>query len=229
MLSVLAAFLMQAAAPASAPAATPLSPASRPSVVTNPDWLRKPTGEDMSKFYPTAAAAARIEGRVVLRCSVNAAGDLMDCSTSGEEPMAQGFAEAALSLAPFFKMRPMTRDGVAVSGGKINIPIAFRLPKPPPSPELALRCYGYAAAEAERNPMSVTAQAGAFAFSSLIQIRLLPEHARPSEVAEVLASQRSIATPRLDDPKFKAERDECAAALPGDAAGVLQRTLPATH
>jgi hypothetical protein len=119
----------------------------------------------------------------------------------------------------------MTRDGIPITGGKINIPIRFGLPRPALSAEAALRCYGYAAAEAERNPMSDAIQAGLFTFSVLIQARLLTEHPRPSEVAEVLASQRKIAAAKLDDPKFSAERGECASILPPNAIADLQRNL----
>jgi protein TonB len=32
-------------------------------------------------------------------------------------------------MSKLFKMRPMTKDGQPVGGGKITIPIVFRLPK----------------------------------------------------------------------------------------------------
>jgi TonB family protein len=219
MIFALAAALLQAAAPAVAP--TP----PRPSIITAPDWLRKPTAADMVEFYPKAAAASHVEGRATIHCKVAASGDLTDCAVMSQEPADQGFGDAAVRLSALFKMRPMTKDGAPVSGAQINIPIRFALPRQAPSPELTMRCYGYAAAEAERNPTSQPAQTAVLAFGLVTQLRLLAENARPSEVAEVLASQRSIAAGKLDDPKFKAERDECATALPGDAATSLQRML----
>jgi len=126
MLSVLAAIVMQAATPA-APSAPPLP---RPSVITHPDWLHLPTGDDMAKFYPKAAADAHIEGRAVLRCTVTVDGDLADCTATGEDPPGNGFDQAVLNLAPLFKMKPMAKDGVPVSGGKVAIPIRFVLPPP---------------------------------------------------------------------------------------------------
>src|SRR6185437_14564624 len=125
------------------PAAVAPAP-PRPSVITMPDGLSKPTAADMSRFYPPAAAADHIEGRAILHCKVAASGLLTDCAAGGEDPPGQGFAEAALALAPMFKMRPMTKDGAPVDGGKINIPIRFGLPKPPPplTLESALECYG---------------------------------------------------------------------------------------
>jgi TonB family protein len=196
----------------------------RPSVVTNPDWLMKPAPADFANTYPKAAASAHVEGHATMKCKVTAAGDLADCAVESEEPADAGFGAAALSLSSKFKMRPATRDGVPISGQAIRIPIRFVLPKrDPPSPELAMRCYGYSAAEAERNPRSQPAQMGAFAFGALIQGRLVFENARPSEVAEVLTSQRRIAADKIDDPKFKAERDECAVALPAGVSAGLQQ------
>ena len=63
------------------------------------------------------------------RCTVNARGQLENCAVTNENPSDQGFGDAALRLSKLFKMRPETKDGAPVSGGKITIPIAFRLPK----------------------------------------------------------------------------------------------------
>ena len=37
------------------PPAPPPPEPPRPSVITQPDWLRKPTGEDIAKYYPDRA------------------------------------------------------------------------------------------------------------------------------------------------------------------------------
>lgn len=129
-------------AQATPPAAVAPAPTPRPSVITQPDWLSLPSGDDMAKFYPKAAADARIEGRAVLRCTVTAAGDLADCTAPGEEPVGSGFGEAVLNLAPLFKMKPMTKDGVPVSGGKVAIPIRFVLPAPAAPASFALTTSG---------------------------------------------------------------------------------------
>jgi TonB family protein len=222
MIFALAAALLQAAVPAVAPAAP------RPSVITAPDWLRKPTAADMAEFYPKVAAASHVEGRATIHCRVTASGDLTDCAVTTEDPSGQGFGDAALHLSALFKMKPMTRDGVPVSGAQINIPIRFALPKREslPSAEVTLRCYGYAAAEAERNPASDSAQLSVFAFRLMIEFRLTPEKPRPSEFEAVLSSQRKIAEGRLDDPKYQADRDECRALL-GDPAPKLKQLLDA--
>ena len=121
MLGVLVAILMQAVTPVGAPP-------PKPSVISMPTWERKPTGDDVARLYPKAAAAAHVEGRATIHCTVTASGDLADCRVAGEDPMGQGFGDAALAMASKFKMKPQTRDGVPGSGGQINIPIRFVLP-----------------------------------------------------------------------------------------------------
>ena len=41
----------------------------------------------------------------------------------------QGFGDAAMKMTKLFKMRPQTKDGAPVDGGKITIPIVFNVPK----------------------------------------------------------------------------------------------------
>ncbi len=112
----------------------PPAPGVRVSVITNPDWLRKPTGEEMMALYPQAAADNGVEGRALIRCTVSARGTLVDCFIVSEDPPGAGFGAAALAMTPSFLMRPMTKDGSPVDGGRIQIPIAFRLPQPEPGP-----------------------------------------------------------------------------------------------
>ena len=154
--------------------AIPASAQPRPSVITRPDWLRKPTGEDMAHNYPQAAVMMNLEGRTILHCSVAVSGRLEDCEVREETPKGIGFGKATLALSRGFLMRPQTRDGVPVSGGQVNIPIAFRLPvgepyqePPPPAPKssetLALALQFVAAAKAtERTAQSYEQAATTF-------------------------------------------------------------------
>ena len=73
MIAMLVAGLLQTGAtPPPAPPATPAG--ARPSVITMPDWVRRPTGEDMARFYPSKAAREEVEGRATLSCSVSGRG-----------------------------------------------------------------------------------------------------------------------------------------------------------
>jgi protein TonB len=45
-------------------------------VITNPDWARRPTGEDIARYYPDRAQRMEVEGRATLSCTVNARGTL---------------------------------------------------------------------------------------------------------------------------------------------------------
>jgi protein TonB len=111
------------------PPAPPPPEPPRPSVITNPDWLRRPSAEDLERYYPERASRMNLEGRASISCTVHARGTLEGCSVASESPDDAGFGDAAIRMSRLFKMRPMTRDGSPVGGGRITIPISFRLPK----------------------------------------------------------------------------------------------------
>lgn len=113
-----------------------------PDVVTEPDWIAKPNGDDLSRVYPQIALAFQIGGKAIITCQVDAFGKLSTCSVDAETPKNLGFGTAALSMAPAFQMRPQSRNGKFVGGGEVTIPLRFMLPEqpapptppPPPSP-----------------------------------------------------------------------------------------------
>lgn len=101
--------------------------------IRKPVWDELPPAEAVDKAYPTVAYNQAIGGKVVLSCKVLDTGRLEACTAKSETPTDQGFAEAALSLAPGFKMRATTEEGQATAGGTVRIPIEF---SPPPSPTI---------------------------------------------------------------------------------------------
>ena len=98
-----------------------------PTIITRPQWARVSSSINFAKFYPRAAARARIRGHVDLACVVELDGTA-DCQVSAEDPPGLGFGDAALKISRLFRFIPMQRDGVPVAGGQINIPIAFTPP-----------------------------------------------------------------------------------------------------
>jgi protein TonB len=110
------------------PRAPPPEP-PRPSVITNPDWARRPSAEDVARYYPDRAQRMELEGRATLSCTVDARGTLNGCTVVEETPDSAGFGDAAMRLSKLFKMKPMSKDGAPVDGGTVRIPLSFRLPK----------------------------------------------------------------------------------------------------
>ncbi|MDZ4370575.1 MAG: TonB family protein, partial [Phenylobacterium sp.] len=127
--AILAATTSFAQAPGTSATAAP-PPAA---VVTNPDWLRRPTVEDVQKFYPALANALTLEGYALISCSVAADGRLPDCRALEEAPRGLGFGDAAVAMSRTFLMRPQTINGRAVAGGNVRVPIRFTLPPPDPT------------------------------------------------------------------------------------------------
>jgi TonB family protein len=99
------------------------------SVVVNPDWLRKPTAEELAAAWPAEATKQGVtQGRVIIACSVMVDGKLSDCVVKEETPPGAGLAAAALGLAETMRMRPRMVDGHAVEGARVTIPVNFVKP-----------------------------------------------------------------------------------------------------
>jgi TonB family protein len=92
--------------------------------VVKPDWIKKPSSEDLFSAWPTAAKGGGV-GRI--KCTITLQGTLRGCKIDSESPAGEGFGAAALALAPQFVLRPLTVNGAARES-EITIPITFQCP-----------------------------------------------------------------------------------------------------
>lgn len=94
---------------------------------TGPDWLRKPTVDDLVTVWPKKAWARGQGGKATISCWVSVQGALYDCVVTSETPAGEHFGDAAIALAPQLIMRPAKLKGEPVVS-PVNIPFNFMLP-----------------------------------------------------------------------------------------------------
>ena len=96
-----------------------------PPIVTNPNWLSRPTADQVGRLYPGRAMDEGKGGKAVLLCEVLTTGDVSNCSLVEETPKGYRFGEAAQAMTRYFKLSPRSVDGVSIAGSKVRIPIVF--------------------------------------------------------------------------------------------------------
>lgn len=113
--------------PTPIPTAIDPPPAPPTPVLTGAVWLQRPGAGDFDRHYPSRAMDRDQEGRVTLDCLVDGGGRI-SCAVASEDPTGWGFGEAALRISRSFRMAAQTSSGQPTSGGRIRVPITFRLP-----------------------------------------------------------------------------------------------------
>lgn len=131
-------FALAAALLAAGPTATqPPLPTGK--VYVAPDWLKKPTPEDLLGVWPKAAMKSGVGGKAVIHCKVGARGVLYGCEVVSETPEGAGFGQAAIAVTPQLLMKPATLDGVPIEGADVRLPLVFPRFDPPDNPSGDLR------------------------------------------------------------------------------------------
>ena len=92
-----------------------------------PEWLRRPTAQDLLSVWPAAAFKGGQGGKAVIACDTTVEGTLRGFRVLSESPAGLGFGAAAMALAPQFLMKPATKAGVPVAS-RVQIPVDFQRP-----------------------------------------------------------------------------------------------------
>jgi len=108
-------------------AAAPQASVQAPTPMTEVLYDRMPTRREVVEAYPSRAWNHRASGMAVISCAVTADGRLSDCLAKSEDPSGEGFAAAALRLAPRFRIKP-AHEGQSIAGGRIEVPVRFLMP-----------------------------------------------------------------------------------------------------
>jgi TonB family protein len=103
-------------------------------------WERSPTVDQIAALYPAQARAARVGGRVLMRCRVARDGTLSGCIVLSEAPQGYGFGAATLGAARYFRMIPRFAEE-RQPNGVVDVPLSWRLPLTAQTviPEMAAR------------------------------------------------------------------------------------------
>jgi TonB family protein len=99
-------------------------------VIGKAEWAGLPSGEETNAAFGKLAVAGTT--RVRLACTVQQGGSVSDCKVVTEDPAGQGVGQAALSLAPHFRLTTWTAEGLPTVGGTINIPLRYEPGKAEP-------------------------------------------------------------------------------------------------
>lgn len=99
-----------------------------PAVISRPNWIRQPTGEQLARAFPDRALQRGVAGSASLNCLVESSGRVTDCRITGETPGGYGFGRAAQSVSRYFQISPQTVNGAA-QGSRVAINMRFNLPQ----------------------------------------------------------------------------------------------------
>jgi hypothetical protein len=91
--------------------------------ITSPNWAVTPSNDDIVAAYKAYADGR--SGKVVMDCPVRLDGHFGACRMVVETPKGEGLADAALSLAPKFQMKPVDASRRPVAGRTMRMSLDF--------------------------------------------------------------------------------------------------------
>ncbi|MBA4011399.1 MAG: hypothetical protein C0481_05985 [Phenylobacterium sp.] len=100
--------------------------------IVAPEWREAPSDDQVWDAFPAAAKVLGVSGWAQLKCKVDPMGLLAGCAMLMERPVGQGFGDAAMSLAPRFRLTPpLMVQGAAGETANLFVPfIASERPNP---------------------------------------------------------------------------------------------------
>ena len=99
---------------------------AKPKAVVNPVWRSRPGNAEFTKAFEKAVTERPLNGFARLACLVAANGTLKDCRVAAEQPHGRGYGQAALALAPRFRMAPKDADRARDADRPIGLPLLMQ-------------------------------------------------------------------------------------------------------
>lgn len=112
--------------------ATVTAAQTTPRLITDPQWVKTPTREEILSNYPARLdyGGSPSTGSGVLNCAVTDKSRLAGCVVSSETPVAHGIGVSMMRLAPLFVLGATTADGQPTAGARVLV--RFDFPRRPP-------------------------------------------------------------------------------------------------
>jgi TonB family protein len=164
--------------------------------LTRPNWVSRPTGDDMARAYPREAQRVGAGGTGYLDCRVSETGELVACSVIDKNPAFLHIGEGVLRLQKLFRMQPIDAEGQPVAGARVRIPVRYTLPGGTQWNDkyaIASACYGQTANLAEQNPGAQDAWQAAVYWNLKLSALVGAALGRPSEAEDLLRQARVAA------------------------------------
>jgi TonB family protein len=107
----------------------PINPRPSFDVLVSPKWAKRPSAEDLGRWFPRQALSSNTEGLAILECEVQPDGRLTPCSVMKEAPEKFEFGDAALKLVTKLQVDVTRGPGLKAPGKLIDIPVRFVIPR----------------------------------------------------------------------------------------------------